>query len=225
MEKLKLGSIKKETVHQEAYRKLKQAILTGVLEGGRYYTEVELANVLDISRTPVREAVKDLINDNLLEAVPRKGLVVKSFSDIEIEQVFLLRKIIECEMVKKVVSIVNQEMIEYLENIINEQQRMIEKNDQITFMILDQKFHNEMIRFTKYELVEDTITKLHNLIRLFGHRAITEGGRMEEVIVEHQSMIEAMKSKDINLAVKAMEYHLAATKKSLWRVEHKREEE
>ncbi len=215
MDSINLNAIKKETTHQATYKQLKEAILTGTLKTGRYYTEVDLAAVLDISRTPVREAVKDLIHDNLLIAVPRKGMKVRDFTKIEIEQVFLLRRAIESAVLNEFMKAVTKERISELNEIIQLQKQAKTEKDEIMFIHLDQNFHNRIFSFTNYRLIEETFIRLHNLTRLIGHKALLKGGRMEEVIIEHQEIVDAMAKHNTNLAKVKLIHHLDETEKSL----------
>ncbi|EGK09206.1 GntR family transcriptional regulator [Desmospora sp. 8437] len=215
MPELDIGSvIKKETMHQAAYKQLKHAILSGKLTPDHFYTETDFAHVLNISRTPVREAVKDLIHDNLLLSVPRKGLKVREFTESEVEQIFLVRKAIESQVIGQLLKTVTEEQISFLENLVEDQKRAIETDDRIAFIRLDQKFHHQMIRFVHYELIEELIIKLHNLTRLIGHQAIKKQGRREEVIREHQEILEALKRGDSDQAKQAMVTHLENTQQS-----------
>lgn len=223
MESINLSAIKKETTYQVAYKKLKEAILTGGLIQERFYTEVELAKVLNISRTPVREAVKDLIHDNLLVAVPRKGMKIRAFTEIEIEQVFMLRRAIESDVLNKFVKTVTAPQLSRLDDYIDLQKQAIKEKDEIKFIRLDQKFHNSIINFCSYQLVEEVIVKLHNLTRLIGHKAIMRGGRMEEVILEHQDILKAIKENDAEQAKAKLKYHLEETEQSLWVINHPNE--
>ena len=215
MDSINLNAIKKETTYQATYKQLKEAILTGTLKTGRYYTEVDLAAVLDISRTPVREAVKDLIHDNLLIAVPRKGMKVRDFTKIEIEQVFLLRRAIESAVLNEFMKTVTKERISELNEIIQLQKQAKTEKDEIMFIHLDQNFHNRIFSFTNYRLIEETFIRLHNLTRLIGHKALLKGGRMEEVIIEHQEIVDAMAKHNTNLAKVKLIQHLDETEKSL----------
>ena len=215
MPELDIGSgIKRETMHQAAYKQLKHAILSGKLTPDDFYTENDFAQVLNISRTPVREAVKDLIHDNLLFSVPRKGLKVREFTESEVEQIFLVRKAIESQVVGQLLKTITEGQISFLEKLIEDQERAIEAGDRIAFIRLDQRFHHRMIRFIHYELIEDLIIKLHNMTRLIGHQAIEKKGRTEEVIREHRRILEALKKGDSDRAKQAMVTHLENTQQS-----------
>lgn len=214
MKNIEIDSIHKEPIYEVAYKQLKEAILYGKLKTGVYYTENKFAELLNISRTPVREAVKDLMNDGLLVAIPRRGLQVKEFTESEIEQIFLLRTTIENEVLIKFINTVTNEHLSYLKQLLVEQKRAVDKKDRIRFIELDQRFHLSIIRFVNYELIEEIIIKLHNLTRLIGHKAIMKEGRMEDVITEHGEIIQALEDKNIKKARENMTHHLENTKQS-----------
>ncbi|PTX53952.1 DNA-binding GntR family transcriptional regulator [Melghirimyces profundicolus] len=201
-------------MHEAAYRQLKTAILSNQLSTGVYYTENEFADALNISRTPIRGAIKDLIHDDLLVSVPRKGLKVREFTQSEVEQIFLLRKAIEGEVIGKLLEMVTDEHVFALETLVTKQKHMIEAGDDISFIDLDLEFHQAIIRFANYGLIENMIAKLYNLTRLIGHKAIMKEGRMEEVIDEHREIIEAVRNKDGARSKQLMVQHLENTQRS-----------
>lgn len=214
-----ISEIQHETVYETVYKRLKNAILTNQLPTGVYFTENELAKNLNISRTPVREAVKSLVNEGLFVAVPRKGVKVREFSSSDLEQIFLLRKAIESAVVKPFLEAVTDKQIMTLEDLVEQQKRTIEENDNSHFIQLDQTFHRTIIQCTDYDLFEEFIERLHNLTTLIGHTAIRKEGRMKEVIEEHEDIITAIRNKDVDNCVLKMTYHLDKTKESLHFIE------
>lgn len=215
MGKLNFGkSIKKETVFEIAYKELKSAILGNELDYSEYYTESDFAKVLGISRTPVREAVQALIHDRLLEAVPRKGLKMRSFSESEVNQIFLLRKAIEKEVLVIFMKAVTEEQIVTLKKILSDQKETVRNQNKRSFIQLDQKFHMQIIHDTNYDLVKEFFMILHDLTVLIGHQAIRKEGRMNEVIAEHETIIRMMEKRDVDGVTNKMLIHLDNTMKS-----------
>ncbi|MFC7394006.1 GntR family transcriptional regulator [Scopulibacillus cellulosilyticus] len=215
MSRLNVGpAVKKDTIQELTYKQLKKAILTEQLSPDLFYTETDLAEALQISRTPVREAVKELIGAGLLISVPRKGLKIREYTQLEIEQIFLLRKVIEPEILSKLLKTVTAEQIKTLKELVCRQEEAIEKKDELGFIELDQKFHLSLITWTDYNIIEEMIIKLHNITRLIGHKAIRKQKRMEEVIEEHRKIIEALEQKDEAPCKKAMNHHLEKTEQS-----------
>lgn len=100
MEKFQLESIKTKTLKDIIYNKLKNDILNNQFPSDYYITEQNLANQLEVSRTPLREAMMELVNEYLIDFIPRKGYKIRQYSDSEIDQIFLLRTVIECKVIE-----------------------------------------------------------------------------------------------------------------------------
>ncbi|SDI05533.1 GntR family transcriptional regulator [Alteribacillus bidgolensis] len=203
--------VKEETTKERVYRQIKEAILSGQIPQNTTFTEVQLANLLNTSRTPVRESVQDLQKEGLIISIPRKGLQVKNISSIEQEQIFLLRTSIEVDVIKKLTSVITEDQINKLNNIYTEQLKAKEENDNLKFIELDQEFHSFPLKVMNYTLVEQIILNLNELTRLIGIKALKKYGRMDEVLSEHKDIILAIEKKDSDLAADALKKHLNNT--------------
>ncbi|WP_310198680.1 GntR family transcriptional regulator [Neobacillus niacini] len=203
------------------YDEIKNAIFNGNIKKDEIITEMILAQSFNTSRTPVREAVGDLLKDGLLVAVPRKGLKVREITPSEKEQIIFLRVSIETEGLRRVIPSITANQIQFLREVIEQQKTAMEKNDRIEFIELDQKFHRKILYFAEQHLLGDILLNLYNLTRLIGHKALAKNGRMEEVIEEHLRIVEALKLKDVKQATELMEEHLVQTKESIDIVEGK----
>lgn len=219
---LKITPVEKaKTTKEIVYEELKNAIFSGAISKDEYLTETVLAESLNTSRTPVREAVSDLVKDGLLVAVPRKGLKVREISPEEKEQIFFLRISIEKEVLRRLVHQVTPEQIQTLRDIIEEMQQTIPENNRIANIDLDQKFHRAMIEFSGQNLLGHVLYDIYNLTRLVGHKALGKSGRMEEVIVEHSRIVDALEKHDEKEVIARMEEHLLITKDSIVIAEQK----
>ncbi len=207
--------VKDETTKDRVYKQLKEAFLRGEISPNDIFTEAKLAELLNTSRTPVREAVLDLLKEGLVVAIPRKGLQVRTLTLIEQEQILLLRRSIEIDVIQKVASNITDDQILILKNIADKQFECINSLDNLTFIDLDQRFHLSLVQFLDFNLIEQVLLNLHELTRLVGLKALKKPGRMEEVIEEHKRIIAALETKNTELAGKYMGEHLYATWGSL----------
>jgi len=207
--------MKEETTKERVYKQIKSAILYGEISNNEIFTEVQLAESLNTSRTPVREALLDLAKEGLVVNIPRKGLSVRKVTDDELEQIFLLRTSIEGEVIKKAASMIHDEQVEILEQLCLDQEKAMKENDNLTFISLDQEFHASIMKISKYELIEQLLLNLHDLTRLIGLQVIKRHNRMDDVLFEHRLIIKALREKDENLASKYMIEHLNKTKEAL----------
>ncbi|AJY74538.1 GntR family transcriptional regulator [Paenibacillus beijingensis] len=206
---------KPSTTKEMAYNEIKHVILSGYISSEEIFTEVKLAELLNTSRTPVREALQDLIKEGLIVSIPRKGMTVRKVTESEIEQIFLLRTSIETKMIRKLAEIITSEQLKILKNICKQQKEAMLANDDIAFIKLDQLFHISFVKFVDFELIEQVLLNLHNLSQLIGLRAIKKSNRMNEVLEEHLTIISCMESRDEEKSGEAMILHLNKTKQSL----------
>ncbi|WP_134700762.1 GntR family transcriptional regulator [Ammoniphilus sp. YIM 78166] len=215
MSKFSIEPIINETTKERVYRQIKNAVLHGQIPGNEIFTEVQLAEMLNTSRTPVREAILDLSKEGLITTVPRKGLQVRKITHSELEQIFLLRTSIESEIMKALTESITDEQLEVLSEICNLQEEAMNNNENERFINLDQEFHLNLVRFVKFELVEQVLLNLHDLSQLIGLQAIQKQNRMKEVLDEHRNIIRALSDKDKGLAVEVMIDHLNRTKEKI----------
>lgn len=186
---------KRKTTKEIIYDQLKQAILGGELEPEAMMTETSLAESLQTSRTPVREAVNELTKEGLLVHTPRKGFAVRQIDEHEMEQILYLRISIEMRSIRMLVKHITDKELDELDSIVDKQQEAINKNDRINYIELDQILHRKLLGLSNQNILEDILQELYNLTRLIGHAAISKEGRMEEVIEEHRIVIDALRSR------------------------------
>lgn len=206
---------KEETTKERVYKQIKEAILNGAISGDSYFTETQLANSLNISRTPVREALQNLHKEGLIVSIPRKGFTVKAITEKEQDEILLLRKSIETMAIRELAKKITSKQLDHLKEIYKKQEIALTNSDNLTFIDLDQEFHLSIVRFMGYNLIEEILLNLHQLMRLIGLKAIKKYGRMEEVMVEHNKIISSLEKKDGDLAAQVMLEHLSLTGNSL----------
>ncbi|ASS93779.1 hypothetical protein BS1321_07220 [Peribacillus simplex NBRC 15720 = DSM 1321] len=216
MWRIQLKPIEKErTTQDKIYKQIKKAILFGGIASDEIFTEVQLAERLNTSRTPVRAAIQDLVKDGLLVSIPRKGLTVRKITPEEQDEIFLLRSAIEVESVKKLTQeITTPEQLRLLKLILK-QQEALQNDDAISFIRLDHDFHLSLTRLANFTIIEQVLNNLHNLTQLMGLKAVSKHGRMKNVLMEHNQIIQALEEKNPELASQAILNHLEKTKETL----------
>ncbi|MGR6342299.1 GntR family transcriptional regulator [Priestia megaterium] len=217
MESIQLKPIEKEkTTQDKVYKEIKKAILFGGITSDEIFTEVQLAERLNTSRTPVRAAIQDLVKEGLLISIPRKGLAIKKITPEEQEEIFLLRSAIEVEAVKKLTEVITSpEQLRVLKLILKQQEEALENDDAIRFIELDHEFHLSLTRLANFTIIERVLKNLHNLTQLMGLKAVSRQGRMKNVLMEHNQIIQSIEEKDSKQASQVILNHLEKTKETL----------
>ncbi|TWD93435.1 DNA-binding GntR family transcriptional regulator [Neobacillus bataviensis] len=222
MEGVSLKPIKKEnTTQDKVYKQIQKAILFGGISSDEIFTEVQLAEMLNTSRTPVRAALQDLVKEGLLVSIPRKGVTVRRITQEEQDEIFLLRSSIEVQVVKKLTEVITSpDQLKILRLIVKEQQEAKENEDAIKFIELDHEFHLSLTRLANFSIIEEVLQNLHNLTQLMGLKAVSKHGRMKNVIKEHSEIIEALETRNAELASAVILNHLDNTKDTLNNLEN-----
>ena len=201
---------KNKTTREMIYEELKKAILTKEISDKEVLTETLLAETLNTSRTPIREAVAELVKEGLLVHIPRKGFQVRKISRNESNQIIFLRQTIEAEGIKNLASTIQSHQIQEIESVVEQQKNAMENNDRISFIELDLLFHTRLLQFAHLNVFEQVLHEMYNLTLLVGHHALMKEGRMKEVIIEHGNIILALKESG-NAEMKLLD-HLNITK-------------
>ena len=198
-----------------AYEALRDSILSGRLKTGEIYNEMRLAKELGISRTPVREALLELSAQGLVTFLPRKGVIVNHYTEHDVEEIFELRKAIELAAVEKVAKIAGPNNITKIEKVFNDQKAALKKNDYSGFLQADRRFHSLFGEMTNNRRLTAILDNIRDMVHLMGLQALSQTGRREEVIDEHEKTLEALKQGDPAGARKSLEHHLERSRKAV----------
>lgn len=216
MKSLNLKPINKiQTAQDKAYVAIKNAVLNGEISNTTFITETSLAEVLEISRTPIRAALQDLLKEGLLIHTRGRGFQIRRITLEEQDEIFVLRESLEARVIEKITANFTEEMFDQLTAIIQKQQKAVDQQNQIEFIDIDQEFHLTLARMAGYEIIEEVLLNVHNLTQLMGLKAIGRQGRMVEVIEEHKNIVNSLQAGTTEETLDLMSVHLERTKKTL----------
>ncbi|SMC65348.1 transcriptional regulator, GntR family [Desulfocicer vacuolatum DSM 3385] len=204
---------KPEPLAKMAYNALRGSILSNTLTSGTIYNEKNLAQQLGISRTPVREALLELSSQGLIEFLPRKGVVVNSFKPQDINEIFELRQIIETHTFKMVCT--QSATIDFTEidQCLADQRRIaMESADIAKFMEIDRAFHMAFARQTGNRRLIAIMDNIRDILHIMGSYALVVEGRMNQVVLEHENILKAVKAGDVDTALTLLSDHLSQSK-------------
>ncbi len=204
-----------KSLKEKAYDILKELILTGRLEQGKLHNEKRLAEVLGVSRTPVREALLELSREGMVSFVPSKGVKVLKITPKQVQEVFELRRIIEGYIIKSISKQLTPVDLKKIEKILSKQDRSASKDEELSFIEMDKEFHLFMASKMGNKQIEAILQNLRDQIHLMGIRAIKDQSRSQQVLKEHQKIFSALKKKDAKRAHEELIKHLNNTEKIL----------
>ena len=204
-----------ETLKGMVYKQVKQYIVSGHLEPKYVYSANQFAEMLGVSRTPVREALLQLSSEGFLSPIKGRGFQIKELTIQEIKDFFETRQIIETYVVEHLVDEINKDDLEELDKCMELMKEQADSQDYNSFIEADKEFHMQLfIRYNNCFLIH-TMEHLRNLISMFACKAISKHGRVEQVLREHQAIAQALHRKDKDGAIAAIVTHLKNTEKTL----------
>lgn len=187
---------------------LREAILNGTLKPRERLMEIQLAEELGVSRTPVREALRKLELEGFIVMVPRKGAYVADLSIKDIADVFEIRIALEGLAAALAAERITDEELEEMERHLVEKAEAINKRDMVKLVAIDTKFHEALYGASRNERLITIINNLREHIQRFRTSSLAMPGRMQQSMDEHRSIVEAIQSRNIALARQAAQEHI-----------------
>jgi DNA-binding GntR family transcriptional regulator len=206
---------KSRSAAERAYAAIRQGILEGKIPFETELREDAVANQLQMSRTPVREALQNLAREGLLEPGARRKLVVRRPTPELCDEILPMRIALECEAVARACAVATDDDLDEIRLTIFKQRRAADNEEVPTFLEADGTFHFQIARAAEFPVLHDTLMRLHAFTLLLGLQALQDSGRMPRVIAEHEAVLEALEERDEKKARAAMRTHLENTGKVL----------
>lgn len=203
------------TLQSIAYGRIKGLLVSGELRTNLIYSASQFAEMLGVSRTPVREALLQLSAEGFLIAVQGRGFRVREFSIGEVRDFFEARLMIETYILGRLGGTVSEESLQGLQESLDQMIRCAGRMDSDGFLEADKAFHMNLVHRHKNRFLALIMENIRNLISILGRKALATAGRSGEVIEEHRRVLEAIKRRDAAGAAKAMRHHLSTTENTI----------
>jgi DNA-binding GntR family transcriptional regulator len=189
-----------------AYHRLHAAIRAGEFLPGDRLREIDVAKKLDLSRTPVREALRKLENDGIVEHRPRLGAVIRTLSTTEIVELYEMRLVLERTAAEMAAKHANPAEVDLLKDI--NQQIDGAGQDTPRAAALNQDFHRSIYLATRNRFLLASARALNNALILLGPTTLDDEARIKTVSSQHEQIIAAISAGDRQAAGDAAEAHL-----------------
>ncbi len=194
---------------QRVYQALRKAILSMAYPPGLVLQKAVICDQLGVSRHPVSEAIARLAAEGLVDVVPQSATKVSSFSLNEIREAMFLREALELAAVGRVASHHTDEQLARLSRNVRLQRLLVEDDDRDGFYTADEEFHSLIMEFTGYPKVSSVASTVSLQLTRARMLILPEPGRPAEAVVEHEAILEAIRSRDPVLAMAQMSLHLS----------------
>ncbi|WP_030156360.1 GntR family transcriptional regulator [Glycomyces sp. NRRL B-16210] len=187
---------------------LRAAVIAGELAPGRVYSVPALAEQFGVSATPVREAMLDLVKEELVEPVPNKGFRVTTVEASQLDECTQLRELIEVPVTAALATTADPADIEGLRPLAQAIVDAAAAQDLIAYVEADTRFHLALLSLSGNRTLVATVRDLRRRSRLYGLTALLEAGRLEESAVEHLEILRCLLDRDTERVREVMGRHL-----------------
>lgn len=204
------------TIRGQVYELLKQAICDGEFEPGQWLQENELAEKLSVSRSPIREALRQLSADGLVVEVPNKGVFVREFTAKDIEEIFDIRVLMENYAIDKIDEHLSDENCTELKNCMKEVESSFSRQDLSSYIEADTQLHDLIIKLSGNDFLSIAYERIHIMIQQFRSFSLVDNQqRFDESIVEHRGIVENILNHCPDKAKEINSHHLALAKEQI----------
>lgn len=189
-----------------AYERLREEIRTGVLKPGARLTETEVAERLSISRTPVREAIRRLESEGLVDHQPRTGAVIRSLDYPEIMELYEMRTVLEGTAARLAARAASPMELEEL-RAINVDMAAVTGNGP-EMARLNRQFHQRLLDAARNRFLVKSMASIESTMLILGPTSMGTEERAGQAVQEHDAVLDALFARDGERAEAAMRAHM-----------------
>lgn len=204
-------------LREVAYERLKDAIRDGELQPGEPLSETRLSEALQISRTPVREALQQLAQEGLVQIMPNRAVTVASPSMQEVLNVLHVRSIVEPEIVRLVAESVTEETLAVLWRALDQMDAAAQQGDRPAWSKADTVYHETLSEVCPNALLGQLGLQMRNRIQFLATDSQTTPARLLTCTEEHRAIVAAIAKRDGQAAQKAMQEHIHQLRASFFK--------
>ncbi len=209
-----MNQFKTTSLADQVFEKLENDIIQGVYPRGEILTELKLVDQLGVSRTPIRDALRRLEQERLIEDTG-KGSRVVGITEEDLEDIMNIRQRIEGLAAYYAAKNMTPEGLAELTHIVDLQDFYYDKGDAEQLRQVDEQFHDLICYLSKRTVIMDTLIPLHRKTRRYRRISMEDWSRTVNTRKEHKSIFDAMASGDADLAESLMAKHIENAKKHM----------
>jgi DNA-binding GntR family transcriptional regulator len=195
---LNLQRIQPRVLRQEVLTALRTAILANEIPAGSRLLEADVAEQMGVSRAPVREAIRHLEQEGLVEIFPHRGAVVVGLPEAEIDAIYELRSVIEGRATAAAVGVIGDAEIDQLDQLIDDMRSAIKSREIEAIAEIDLQFHGLIVEWSGMTLLRHIWSSLDGLVRVRSYQALDRPGAtakyfLKNAAASHTVLVDALR--------------------------------
>jgi DNA-binding GntR family transcriptional regulator len=186
--------------------RIRRAVLSGQLRPGSRLPQAALAENMKLSTTPVREALRELAGEGMLDLDPHRGVVVHQCRAEELHEIYTLRMLLEPVAIAATIKSITAEELNAAERLLT---RMEREKDVAEWTILNAEFHSVLAEASRQPILMSILRKLRNISALYVAQSLRrQHDRLEAGNTEHRAILDACKERNVAVAQEAELVHM-----------------
>jgi DNA-binding GntR family transcriptional regulator len=208
-----LPKLKQRVLSQQVLIALRSAILEGRLPPGHHLVEADVAEQMDISRAPVREAIKRLDQEGLVEFFPHRGSVVVGMSEDEIDAIYELRAAIEARAIAQACERITNEDLSRMRALLTTMAEQVDRGAIDGATGSDLTFHRTIVEASGYTVLKRLWDSLDGIVRVRSMQALERPGAVSRYflrnsVASHDALLRALTDRDVRRATRLAREHI-----------------
>ncbi len=187
---------------------IRQAIVDGVFSPGERLMEIQLADEMGVSRTPVREAIRKLELEGFVVMIPRRGTYVADISIKDINEVYEIRTSLEVLAAGLAAERISDEELETMQRLLVEIGHHMEDGNIEKIVEIDTAFHDVLYKASRNQRLAGIINNLREQITVIRRRSMMYPGRLQNTMEEHRTLVDCIAAHDVDRAQNAARLHM-----------------
>lgn len=198
----------KYSLRGRVFHKLREDILSGKYANHEELKEVAIGEELGVSRTPVREAFRQLELEGLIQIIPNKGAYVTGITEKDVKDIYMIRSLLEGLCARLTTEHITKEQLEEMEENVYLAKFHAQKGHLDQLAELDNRFHEIMYEACNSKMLEHQLRDFHEYVLRVRRRTLNSANRGPKSNEEHEQILEAIKAGDADLAEKLANQHI-----------------
>ena len=201
----------KYSLGQQVFHTIREGILSGKYGKNEELKENTIGEELGVSRTPVREALRQLELEGLVNIIPNKGAFVVGLSAEDIRDIYEIRSVLEGLCAKRAAERATPEQLEALEEIMCLSDFQVQRKHYDQLVELDNRFHEQLYLASSSKMLEHVLSDFHHYVERVRRVTLRDPERSVRSNEEHRQILDALKEKDAVKAEKLANHHMMNT--------------
>lgn len=199
-------------LREKAYCEIKERILSGDLKGSTLISEYQLSDEMKISRTPIREALRDLQKAGLVEIYPQRGALVVELTEQDLNEIFSIKELIEGHCAAEITRQGKSSVFDKLQEIQVATEEALSRGDRDEAYATATKLHEIILSSARNRRLISMMELLQDQVFRINQSTLRLPNRLEETVAEHSAIVEAVRSGKPDAARDKMVEHLRLDK-------------